>query len=574
MLHLTCLGPFHCALRMILLTAGPVQVPACRAPGLWTCLRPTLPGKSSAGLAALPHLHTTHRRRRRLEECLDLLRVHLLPRLRLRELHALSQVNRTLRQAAADSDTELETLALVQPQSCLLSPCHQARSQTPVCVQTLMPSQHLASQAPPTASTFQQLRGLASLHARIRLGQPALTSELHVLPTPGNVLQSYCQSPATTSAVLIWGHNLLDGFYPETVSAEVVGQDAGGVHWSNPQPSEVSFVLGKGGFSRDGRYCTTVMETGYHCHEECSTFPPDKDLSQLALVARTFNVQKRCWLPQRRIFDTGFEIDELHFSHQSGPLAAAVQGSRALVERMLIVFGILEPWVQVIRLPGIPRFYWLRVGALALLSDKDDTWTLALTVLPGSTAAATCTAIQTSGEYLQVTVADTGEQALWVSHALGQQQGSSCDGRVMVYDPANLVCLASWDLKLRPADYVSVQISPHAAFVSHYGSDSTVSGTCVYELVAPGRLGQLLYRTGGLPSGLCFNSCFVLAVMHAEIRVLDAHTGETIFKRRTPTLCSLAGARMTAAAWSSQDPGQLLVTCTADSNPSVSLLQF
>ena len=122
MLHLTCLGPFHCALRMILLTAGPVQVPACRAPGLWTCLRPMQPGKKSAGLAVRPHAaaRDSRRRSRRLEECLDLLRVHLLPRLRLRELHALSQVNHTLRQAAADSDTELETLALVRLESVLL----------------------------------------------------------------------------------------------------------------------------------------------------------------------------------------------------------------------------------------------------------------------------------------------------------------------------------------------------------------------------------------------------------------------------------------------------------------------
>ena len=38
-----------------------------------------------------------------------------------------------------------------------------------------MPRQHLASQAPPSASPFQQLSGLALLHARIRLGQPTLT---------------------------------------------------------------------------------------------------------------------------------------------------------------------------------------------------------------------------------------------------------------------------------------------------------------------------------------------------------------------------------------------------------------
>ena len=47
-----------------------------------------------------------------------------------------------------------------------------------------MPREHLAFQAPAGSSTLAQLNALAGLHARIRLGQPSVTSQLYVPQDP------------------------------------------------------------------------------------------------------------------------------------------------------------------------------------------------------------------------------------------------------------------------------------------------------------------------------------------------------------------------------------------------------
>ena len=174
-----------------------------------------------------------------------------------------------------------------------------------------------------------------------------------------------------------------------------------------------------------------------------------------------------------------------------------------------------------------------------------------------------------------MTVAETGERAVWVSH--DKHVGTSCDSRVSVHDPTTLACLGFWDLELGQGDCVSVHISPCAAFVSHGTLVSPVCGVCgVYEPVAGG-LGQLLYKRSWVHTWLFnsgFNCCFALAVHDQTLEVLDALTGAVVFELQPAALCSLADARITAAAWSSQNPSQLLVTCTAGECLSSSILQF
>ena len=181
----------------------------------------------------------------------------------------------------------------------------------------------------------------------------------------------------------------MSGEYPYNASAEVVGQDASGAQWSSHQPNEGFYYEGMGAFSRDGRYCCTVFERGVHAYED-----PEQDTYEVvlpALVARSFDMQERCWLRERVILDLEHDYFGLKqmYSQQIGPLAAAVEGARGHDERVLLVFGILEPWLQVMPLASVTSFHWLGNGALALLSMPDDgiSWKLELIPLPGSTAA-------------------------------------------------------------------------------------------------------------------------------------------------------------------------------------------
>ena len=500
----------------------------------------------------------------------------MVPHLRLRDAHVLSQTCNALRQTFARASPVLEALALVR--SWPLASVSSRLLLTVCYVQDLMPRQHLASQAPPGSCAAEQLQALAALHARIRRGQAAVVSELHVtdadLPEPDLTLHSFTQSPGANCAALVWGRGYVqEDCTPATMGTVVVGQSPDGSMRSDPQPSNVSFSECCAGFSADGRYCTTVSCTGKYSHEQ-EAYVLAADGEPRAVVC-TFDTQKeRRWLLQAPHADFIYLQDsEIVCSDSRSSPCAALDCTDDRDQEALLVFQVLKPCARLLRTHSLKSFLWLPgTQSLVLL-----TWDCQLCsgnlskmdVLPWETepspvVSRPLSSLFQAGAAPSMAASPSG-RAVWVAQQQSQHttQQEGDDIRLTVHASTTLVCIGTWHLSVGgQPQAICLHATCQALAISHTGAGR--SKTSVYALSGD-TIGSLLFRLDDYPC-LSFSAdgLWLVHVAAGAIRVLNARTGSCVLHLPPAELSRLPNMHVcaTAVSWNVCDPRQLLVTCT------------
>ena len=194
-----------------------------------------------------------------------------------------------------------------------------------------MPRKHLGSQAAPDATALEQLDGLASLHARIRLGQASLADELRLeaetlhLPLGADVdAQHTRQSWATQTAAVPWTDNAegTDGLH-------IAGRDAAGGVWSQELPAGGLILECCAGFSSRGGLCATF------------SLQQHKDSDDHLFVARTFSTRRREWKHEIMLHRGAPGVEDsvgtsVKLSAAGSPLLAAALGNVGGLKTLLV----------------------------------------------------------------------------------------------------------------------------------------------------------------------------------------------------------------------------------------------
>ena len=365
----------------------------------------------------------------RLAECTELLRTLVLPRLRLRDVHALQQTCRALRETVASSGAELQQLALVRS-SALAAQLEHKQALTPcVSVHGFFPAAHLASWG---QTSLQQLNAIAGLHFRIRLGQPAITS-LQVRAsdlqpgglqpeTSGAVEARRCEiSPSGIAAIAKW-YNARGAY------ACAVG--IGGQAWRCPlDPSTRSHVV-CAGWSRDG--------------QRGIVFSLPQDVQRICVS--TFDLKRRIWrmeqplpLLQPRQWDEG---DWRRSGHPSVRFSGDGLLAASLVERyVLVVHSMAEATSLAVPTEGAKAFIWQPGTCVIVLVGRRGLARLELDPLPAGPVTVSWVPLADNAVHPTLSpacMAFAPEGVLFVACVHGAQSTI-----IQAFSPDSLACLAS-----------------------------------------------------------------------------------------------------------------------------------
>ena len=462
----------------------------------------------------------------RLSEAADLLRSLVLPRLRLRDAHALRQTCRALRQAVNAASNELQPLALV-PQ-CLSAMQLLLSAAAELCaVQKLMPAEHLVSLAAEGATSIEQLDALAGLHTRIAQGQVAVASEVHVqqadLRLKHTELDYYSSelSPSGSSVIIFWK---AVGRLERSVT--VLGVQDGAVTWRRHQQHGVQSMTWSAGYSPCGKHVATMSQPSANRQVAGDSL----------LAARLFNVEQLRWCPRqpvllRDVDAYGGETGHVTFSDAGAPqLAASLVHDHTLLvlsESQAIGIPAAGAW-SVQWLPGQHAVVLLEQRGLARLQLHPlSAAPLAPSWVPYAWLQPDC-----FEEYCFLCMGAAPEGGVfWVA-----QMAYEARVRIMAYSALDLTCLGGW-LRSAPSASGGQGRAPQSVRVSRQAI-AVHLGECT----------DVFSRTGRFALGrrVCRVDDFIDAVFSADgrwlagrgqrygagrndtVRVVDARSGVTV----------------------------------------------
>ena len=488
--------------------------------------------------------------------CADTLRSHVLPRLRLADLQALSQTCRAWRATIRESDAELQDLALVGLRT--LSSANGSSPDTVLLVQAHVPRGHLGSQAAPRATALEQLNGLARQHARVRLGRPSLAGELRLHADelqlqPGAEICAHHtrQSLASRHAVVPW---FCDD--DETSGVLVAGRDVNGAAWICEQPAAGGLICG--GHCNRGRFCATMSlrDTAHGEHR---------------FVACAFSNRCRRWQPEIELHrckqcerdDVG---ESVKLSACSKPLLAAALG-RIGGQATLLVADLTQRSGFVVPVAGATAFRWAPGSHAVLLLKPGGLARLNLHPRPVSVSWVSPFPAAAHGKPCMVLAPGSGHRTLWVAHLLAASKTATCVSLAAI-DPGDLSVLSTRELEVtgREGRPCGLDASRRALALGF------MRCTCVYGLSGQQAVGPFLFRAEGLAHGrFSPDGCFLAGLLYVldiptRVAVLDARCGSCLATVAASDLGPLSGRRLRldilSAGWCRG--GQLLVKCAVE----------
>ena len=440
-----------------------------------------------------------------------------------------------------------------------------------------MPRQHLASQAPAGSSVVQQLHSLAGLHARIRQGQPATVTELHLSDKdapPGRVLHTWGSelSPAGDCLIALWTKRADPAQPWDSISAEMRGVSGAALSWSCPYPHNAAFVNVATGWSPSGGHCATLAD----CDAWSADRKPLLEPRTPDAIICAFDVQHHCWMHTLPVHGAVPSPEERTHRIElcdsaSLPVAAALGETVDTEERVMIIFELTRPRVQLIPLEEeLPcPFAWLRGShTLAVLQAGCIAWLDVLDLSPGTHEPIWNGLPDEGGNKAAHLAAAPDGQALWVVQAVAEQ----CTDEpfcLSVHAVGSRAFVGSWWLGIeRCGEHVLLSVARQAIAV-------TTAVTHVYSLSGLA-LGPLLYEASVYVERAAFSGegCLLVGgVSAAGIELLDSRTG-----------CCLANLAPQGGAsrygfekirWG-QDPSQLQISRSQDCAAGLvfSVLQF
>ena len=497
-----------------------------------------------------------------LAQCTDLLRTLVLPRLRLRDIQALSQTCRALRLTVSSVDSELEALALVCTEH-LQCTVRQALTYTLRCLQALMPRRHLASQA--GSSCQQQLHSLAGLHERIRRGQPVTACEMLVRNSEVEfetrvARELSVQSPAGNCGVVV-----TRGDTSSDIRAFVMGVDTRGKSWRRLPPGSSRGDMCHTGFSPCASYCAVVSQPHRRWWDTAAV------KSDQVVTAHFLDTSQLCWLPTPKPVKCCRLDGNVKFSDAGAPVLAAVFARDSNERCFVVVFGPLQPEGQIFATPLARHFWWVpNTHTVLLLRYRDSVASMATLDLHSASGQAAISAwVALPGKTTQVqAVAFSAEGFhVWVAQTVHESDRQQDTSRIClsVYDVCRLDCHGSWHLEPGddPASHLSVQVSPRIlvlSFVTLVGEEQ-FPVFCVYKLDCTA-LGALLFRctSVGQPALSADGRYIVCAGEACDLVVLDVPTGACLASMQLPGFGS-AQRGIVALCWNASNPGQMHMTC-------------
>ena len=479
--------------------------------------------------------------------------------------------------SAGDRAAQAAPAAGAGARLCWLIACCDS-TQSCIHPQTLMPPEHLASQAPRGSTPLQQLGALQSLHARIRRGKLKPSSDVPVfeatlgLREGSRLVPKAAQlSPDRQRIVVPWlwedteaGGALVVGadWKPPAIAPASKAPDTTPRPFTRLQPLHAAPTLG----------CLVA-------HSPCSRFCASLTLREApdgrhAFLAHVFRVRTQQWQPERLLHSGAEECSAalpgsgLQLSQGGDPVLAA-----ALVESggqaVLLVFGVSQPGPSlVVDAPGATSFLWLprRAHAVVLLRPGSVA-RLELHPLPAGPVELGCVeaASEASESCRPCMTLATGNSTLWVAHASEDKAIVS----LSAFDAAGLSVLSSCKRNV-VAKACSLRASRQALAVS-----CGAGGTCVFA-VSGSLVGEQLYCVEALSSA-CFsadgrflsgiNSVTDFGVIEDWLVVLDARSGESLMRRQMASFFLprhiFVRLRMWEAAWGADNPGVLYVKGSA-----------
>ena len=509
----------------------------------------------------------------RLAACAEILRTHILPKLRLQDVQTLRQACTALRQVVADADAQLLQLTLVRtlpvrlhcvPVSC--SHCCQ--------VQALMPAKHLASQG---TSSLQQLDALAALHDRIKLGQPEAATVLHVqtsdLGEDCRSLEHWTSllSPTGACALVFWNSS------HQQLHATVAGLGPEGVTWRYPCTPPASSQTLLAAWTPNGSHCAVL------------TAPLGRATAPAQIHVSSFDAARHCWLPNVSIMDAkaekAYEVDVMCVS-ADGKLAAAL-----LTYHALLVWEVCGPSGLCVSAEDAYEWHWAGSHAIVLVRQAS---VAVLRLDPFPQGPVTLCWVRMLGGCPIVGTAPDGYSLCWVRMLGGCPiVGIAPDGyslwavcqvraamiKLEAYSISDLACQGTY---VMPAlAHFALPGSVHASRQAVAVCCGEGSGQCtvVYQRHGRSALSRQMFVASGL-GDVQFSACgrwLAGSASGGRVKVLDARTGRT--------LCSLQPAdfwpayepslipQESRAAWSICQPDQLLISsCLAGHMGKQSLL--
>ena len=435
-----------------------------------------------------------------------------------------------------------------------------------------MPAEHLATQG---TGILQQLDALAALHARIRQGQPAVVDTLHVQRADTQqggdfVLYHEAQlSPSGDCAAVSWYSQ--DDRHTTRECAAVFG--TGTERWRVPLLASTPSLTMEVDWTCDGRYCTALCQ---------------RQGAQLTMgtFTSTFDVATRCWLSEVPIACQGgfnWWADPLSSMSLStdGELAALL-----ITLRTLLVHAVFELCSLRIPARGAMSHAWLPGEHVVLLLGQQGLARVQLSPRPVSSVSLT---------WVQLACVSAEPQRAWTRDVHGyQQMGIAPDGgtvwvahlcpdesiAVVGCDTTTLTCVSGPHL-LAKCLYTGQNFRPESVCVSRSALAVCTSASygyytfvCALEGFASGwRMSTGMFAAEAF-GGASFSAegCFLVGkelddygglTESDTVLVLDARNGDCITSLRLvppPFSSEEIGTEKLTIAWSTSDPGRLLVT--------------